>query len=204
MKKTFVCILTAIAVFSLSACATKVTRVGASQQRDLSGRWSMTDVREMAGSLLNDCLASSRVDRLVQDWRRGHRGQNPKCIVGVFRNTSSEHIDTNILSDALETAIMNSDRLDFVASGDMREQLRNERQEQQTNASEATAARLANETGAAFMLSGTVQSMLDSEGSRSFRNYIVNAQLANVETSEVVWRGRAEVTKEIIRSKSRA
>jgi uncharacterized protein (TIGR02722 family) len=208
MKKHFIGIAAAVTVsgflsLSLTGCATQVTRVSASQQRDLSGRWSMTDVREIAGNLLKDCLGSSRVNRLVQDWQRAHRGQNPKCIVGLFRNTSSEHIDTTILSSALEKAIMDSDTLDFVAGGDTREQIRSERQEQQTNASEATAARLGNETGAAFMLSGSVKAMLDQEGNRSFRNYIVDAQLTNIETSDIVWRGRAEINKEVVRSKSR-
>ncbi|MDR0539480.1 MAG: penicillin-binding protein activator LpoB [Spirochaetaceae bacterium] len=187
----------------VSCTSTQVKRVGAEQQRDLSGKWSANDVREIARKLIDDCLASPRVNTLVQDWKRAHRNQNPACVVGNFKNSSSEHIDTNILARALETAIMNSGKLDFVAGGAVREQLRGERIQQAQNASEATAAAIGNETGAAFMLSGDVKAMLDQDGNKSFRNYFVDAQLTNVETGRIVWQGQAEVTKEVIRPKSR-
>ena len=200
MKQKMVCAACAVFLMvSFSGCssAPKVKRVEAGEQRDLSGRWSANDVRAIAGKLLDDCLGSPGVNRQIQDWKRSNRNENPTCIVGNFRNSSSEHIDTNILSRSLETAILNSGVLDFVAGGNVRDQIRTERQEQQVNASEKTAAALGNETGATFMLSGDVKSMIDQAGNKSYRNYFVDAQLTNIETGRIVWQGQAEVAKEI-------
>ncbi|MDR2601015.1 MAG: penicillin-binding protein activator LpoB [Spirochaetaceae bacterium] len=191
-----------IAALCFSSCAS-VQRVSADQQKDLSGRWSANDVREIAKTLIGDCLDSPAVSRLVREWKNNHGGQNPSCIVGDFRNSSSEHIDTGILSRALQTAIMNSGDLDFVADKTLRAGLREERQDQQTNASETTALALGKETAAAFMLSGEIKSMLDQAGNKAYRNYFVDAQLTNIETNRIVWQGQAEVTKEIVRAQSR-
>jgi hypothetical protein len=120
-------------------------------------------------------------------------------MVGTFRNESSEHIDTAIISIMIENAIINSGRMTFVAGGDMRQELRDERQDQQINASEATASALGYETGATFLLTGTVRSMVDRAGNRTVRSYFVNAELTNIQTNERLWMGLNDQIKKEIR-----
>jgi uncharacterized protein (TIGR02722 family) len=186
------------AALSMGCATTGVTRVDAGTQIDLSGYWNDTDVRKVCESLIDQCLSSPAVARRADEWRTSHKGENPTVIVGVFRNSSSEKIDTTIISKTMQTAIINSGILDFVAGGDTRDQLRTERDDQQYNASETTAAALANETAATFMLTGTVNSMVDKAGNTSVRSYFVDAQLTNIETNRILWQAQNSDIKKVI------
>ena len=194
MKK-FVSIVGAILLL-LSSCASgpKVSRIDASTQTDLSGYWNDTDVRIVCESLINDCLNSPRVDQAI----RAMGGKTPIVLVGSFRNESSEHIDTSIIASTMEVTIFNSGKMDFVAGGSTRNELRAERQDQQSNASEATAARLANETGANFMLFGSVKTIIDKAGNQTVRTYFVTAEMTNVETNARMWMGQNNEIKKVV------
>jgi len=104
----------------------------------------------------------------------------------------------------METVIFNSGKLDFVAGGDTRSDVREERQDQQSNASEESAARLGREIGADFVLTGSVRTIVDREGNRSVRTYWVTAELTNVETNARMWMGQNnEITKVVVRPNNR-
>ena len=64
----------------------------------------------------------------------------------------------------MERAFINSGLVQVVQSGAMRDELRSERADQQEFASEETRKRWKQETGADYMLNGTINSIVDSEG----------------------------------------
>ena len=193
MKKLLVCCGAALLLFSCSSNP-KVTRVDSSTQTDLSGHWNDTDVRIVCDSLIKACLESPRVSQEI-----ARKGKLPVFLVGRFKNESDEHIDTLIISDTMETALFNSGRADFVAGGSVRDELRAERQDQQGNASEATARALANETGADFLLTGSVRTIVDRAGNTSTRTYYVRAELTNIETNVRLWMDQNNEIKKIIK-----
>jgi hypothetical protein len=190
-----------------SACSSspKVTRVEAGgSSSDLSGNWSAADVKIVCDSLIADALASPRIDAYIRDYSARNRGARPAVIVGRFRNNSSEHIDTAIISGQMRTAIINSGKLDFVEGGETRDDIRTERTDQQGNASEATASALANETGANFMLTGEVRSIVDRAGNTTARTYYVRASMTDIETNRIIWEGENNsIQKEIRQPRSR-
>jgi uncharacterized protein (TIGR02722 family) len=190
----FVCVCAALLVLG---CASnpKVKRVDPDTQIDLSGYWNDTDVRIVCEGLINECLASPRVDQVAVQ-----RGKLPVIIVGVFRNDSDEHIDTSIIARRMEASILNSGKADFVAGGDTRDDIRSERQEQQSWASEETAKALANETGADFYLSGSVKTIIDRAGNTATRTYFVFAELTEIETNRRVWIGENSDIKKLIKN----
>jgi len=98
----------------------------------------------------------------------------------------------------METAIFNSGKMDFVAGGAIRDALRAERQDQQSNASEATAASLGKEVGADFMLFGSVRTIIDKAGNQTVRTYFVSAELTNVETNTRMWMGQNSEIKKVV------
>jgi uncharacterized protein (TIGR02722 family) len=190
------------AVFVLfAACSSvpKVTRVDAETQVDLSGRWNDTDIRIVCDSLIKNALASTRVDQYIRDFSGKNGGVLPTVIVGRFRNTSSEHIDTEIISGIMRSSILNSGKLDFVEGGEARDAIRAERQDQQSNASVESAAALAQETGANLMLTGEVNSTVDRAGNTTVRSYFVKATLTNVETTRILWEDSNNEIKKVIK-----
>jgi uncharacterized protein (TIGR02722 family) len=184
----------------LAGCATTGTsRVDASTQIDLTGRWNDSDVRIVCDTLVNECLNAPGVDRAISQFSSSRKGELPTVIVGRFANTSSEHIDTSIIAKMMETAIINSGKLEFVAGGDIREGLRDEREDQAFNASEDTAAAIGNETGATFMLTGSVKSSVEQSGNTTVRAYFVDAQLTNIETNRIIWQGQNADIKKVFK-----
>ena len=196
MKKLLV--IAGVVLLLLPSCASSpsagVTRVDSSTTTDLSGYWNDTDVKTVCKALIDDCLSSPRVDQAI----KAMGGKTPIVLVGSFKNESSEHIDTSIISSTMEVTIFNSGKMDFVAGGGTRDELRAERQDQQSNASEATASALANETGANFMLFGTVRAIVDKAGNETVRTYFVTAEMTNVETNSRMWMGQNNDIKKII------
>jgi uncharacterized protein (TIGR02722 family) len=185
----------------LSSCASSgVTRVDAGTTTDLSGYWNDTDVRIVCQALINDCLTSPRVSQAIA----AMGGKTPVVLVGSFKNESMEHIDTSIISSVMEATIFNSGKMDFVAGGNTREELRAERQDQQSNASEATASSLANETGADFLLTGTVRAIVDRAGNQTTRTYFVSAEMSSIETNTRMWMGQnSEIKKIVVQARHR-
>ena len=200
MKQIKKSIMFIMAILILVSCATSVNRVDANTQIDLSGYWNDTDVRIVCEALIRDFLDSPRVIQTIETMG----GKTPVVLVGRFRNESSEHIDTAIIASTMETVIFNTGRLDFVAGGGVRDELRAERQDQQSQASEETASALANETGADFMLFGTVRSIVDRAGNQTVRTYFVNAEMTNIETNQRMWMAtNSEIKKVIVQPRNR-
>jgi len=191
-----------LVILALGSCSSSpnVMRVDSLTQVDLTGRWNDTDVRVVCESLLNDCLSSSAVNRFVEQYASQNGGRQPAAIVGAFRNASSERIDTSIISRNMETAIVNSGKLTFVAGGDTRQEIRNERQDQQMgDTSDETAAALGYETGAILMLTGSVNCIVERSGNTTVRAYFVDAQLTNIENNQRIWMGTNNEIKKVIR-----
>jgi hypothetical protein len=187
-------------MFPACSSGPDVKRVDSSSRIDLSGYWNDTDVRIVCEALIKDCLNSQRVDQAI----RAKGGKMPVVLVGRFRNESDEHIDTAIISSIMEATIFGSGKLDFVAGGSTRDELRAERQDQQGNASEETAKALAKETGADFLLTGTVRTIIDRADNKTVRTYFVNAEMSNIETNQRMWMGQnSEIKKVITRSKAK-
>ncbi|MCL2065353.1 MAG: penicillin-binding protein activator LpoB [Candidatus Cloacimonetes bacterium] len=197
MKKLTIILVSIMALLLIASCGPQgpqVTRIDAGTQTDLSGFWNDTDVRIVTTALINDFLNSPRVNQAIE----AMGGRTPIVLVGRFSNESSEQINTAIISSTFETVIFNTGRLDFVAGGSARDQLRAERQDQQSHASEQTAAALANEAGADFMLFGTVRSQVDRAGNQTVRTYIVDAEITSVETNQRIWMGRNDEIKKVV------
>ena len=205
MKKIYSTTLMFILIMLLlGACSSqpRVERVDASTQIDLTGRWNDTDVRMVCESLINDVLSSARVSQFIRDYSAQNGGRIPAVLVGRFSNESSERINTDIISRNMEVAIVNSGRLDFVAGGETRQEIRTERQDQQAHASEETAALLGYETGAALLLTGSVNSIVERSGNTTVRSYFVNAELTDISTNARIWMGENSEIKKVIQQRN--
>jgi uncharacterized protein (TIGR02722 family) len=192
MKKAAVLLFAFLLVFS--ACSsTKVERVDSNSQIDLSGYWNDVDVKIVCDSLIRDCLNSPRVNQAI-----AAKITTPVVLVGKFRNESSEHIDTGIISSIMEAAIFNTGKMDFVAGGDVRDEIRSERDDQQNYASASTMKEMHNETGADYLLTGTVRSIVDRGSNQSVRTYFVTAELTDIETTQRMWIGQNNEIKKVV------
>ncbi len=175
----------------------QVSRVAADQQTDLSGKWNETDSRLVAEQMVSSLT--------TRPWLNDYVSQNnkkPTVIVGTIRNLSSEHIQTDIFVTDIERELVNSGKVSFVASKHEREEVREERLDQQTQATEETAKKLAAEAGADFMLKGSIKDLVDRVEGTETKFYQVDMELINVETNEKVWIDTKKIKKIVERSGS--
>ena len=196
MKKIFVifaCVLLLVLTGCESTRSVSVDRIDASTAIDLSGYWNDTDIRIVAETLVKDCVNAPAIENYIRNNR-----MLPVVIVGSFKNDTDEHIDTSIIAKKFETALINSGKVDFVASSSERQEIREERLEQQEWASEETAKRLANEYGADFMLIGSVKTSVDMVDNKTVRTYFVYAELIDIETNRKLWIGENSEIKKLI------
>ncbi len=189
----------AVALVTAAGCATRVERLQASQVTDLSGAWNDTDSRLVSEEMINDSLSRA----WLQDWYRAHSNKRPAVIVGTVRNLSHEHINVNTFTSAMERALINSGKVDFVASRTERKDIREERKDQDINAREDTRKAMGQELGADYMLTGTINTIVDPSGSTQVRYYQVNMSLISLADNRIVWVGQKEIKKEVTRSKLR-
>jgi uncharacterized protein (TIGR02722 family) len=199
MKKTIhgVCAaFVVLAAFILFASCHSVKRVDADTQVDLSGYWNDTDLRMASDALIKACLETPRLSQFEAAQRR-----LPVIIVGNFRNASDEHIDTSILSQRLEASVLNSGKAEFVASGDLRQEIRAERDDQQSGyTSDESAAALGLETGADFIMTGSVKTIVDRYDKTATRSYFITAELTDITTNRRVWIGEYNEIKKVIKN----
>jgi penicillin-binding protein activator len=173
------------------ACAQKVSRIDPTAVTDLSGRWNDTDSRLVA----NELITSSLQDPWLQRHRTVSGGAAPVVIVGSFRNRTMEHIAVSTFIRDLERAYVGSGAVRVVASPDERREIRDERTDQQEHASAATRARMAQETGARYMLQGDIEAIEDREGRERVIYYQIDATLIDLQSNEKVWTGQKQIKK---------
>lgn len=188
MKKMML-LLSVIAV-AAGGCATQVIRKDPSEVVDFSGRWNDTDARLTAEEMISQCLSEAWIGQFNMA-----KGRAPYVIVGQVVNRSHEHIDTGIITDSLSRALLNSGKVKFVASKDERLDVREERQDQQVNSAAPTRAEVRQETGADFMLIGSVASIKDETRGKYAILFQVNLELVDMTTNEKVWIGQKPIKK---------
>ncbi len=193
--KTAVLLLT---VIIMASCAsTTVKRTDSDEVIDLSGRWNDTDSRLVAEEMVTDSLSRPWLTDYI-----AAKGSKPVLIVGTIRNKSSEHIETGVFIKDIERELINSGKVTFVASKIERDEIREERKDQQTFSTMETVKDLVAETGADFMMIGQITSVTDAVDGKKVVLYQVDMEIINLESNEKVWIGSKEVKKFIKKSKS--
>nr|WP_320119316.1 penicillin-binding protein activator LpoB [uncultured Marinifilum sp.] len=194
MKYSFRLFVVALVVLSFASCSRQVTRVSPDQQIDLSGRWNDSDSKLAAEALIDQVLNQGWIGNFKQEFDR-----KPVVTVGLITNKSSEHIDSDTYIKDIEKAILNDGRVRLVQAGAKREELRQERADQQDFASKETIKKWGRELGADFILQGDITSIIDSYKKEKVRYYQLNLELTNLESNELVWMGDKKIKKYVNR-----
>lgn len=190
-----------IAALCLAAgCGKRVQRISPGQATDLSGRWNDTDSGAVSKEIIKDCLAQS----WLTEWKLENDNGRPVVIVGNIVNKSHEHINVQTFVKDIQRALINSQKVRFVSSRSERDELREERSDQhEGHTSGETRAGVGRETGANFMMKGSINTILDELEEYKAIYYQVNVELHNLTTNEISWVGQKEIKKIIDRDSTK-
>lgn len=175
----------------LTGCATSsVNRMDVDETTDLSGDWNDTDSRLVSEEMVRDLLS--------HPWAAKHRsstGKSPTVIVGDLVNLSHEHINVATFIADIERQLINSGKVEFVASSYERGEIRDERDDQRAYASKKTAKAMGQELGADYMLKGNINTILDTQGKTQVRYYQVDLTLISLKDNRKIWIGQKKIKK---------
>lgn len=207
----------ALLLLGLVACGgTRVTRGDTNQTLDLSGNWNAEDSRLVAQAMvMGETNAAqpygglNRVYGILEhpwhtDFKAQHRGEKPVLKVGrVIVRSNGDVIDTQIFTDDIRRALINSGQVRVVASNSENWQTRNEQADQDVHASEATRKEAFQEIGSDYLLQGTIKVQDDKAGRTTEKFYSIDLVLTHVKSQEIVWQGNKKIRKIVERSATR-
>ncbi|HEX4975581.1 MAG TPA: penicillin-binding protein activator LpoB [Pseudomonadales bacterium] len=175
----------------LSGCSSSsVNRIDTDETVDLSGGWNDTDSRLVSEEMVGDLLSHPWVAK-----HHNSTGKNPTVIVGTLTNLSHEHINVATFIGDIERQLINSGKVEFVASSYERDEIRDERDDQREYASKQTAKPMGREIGADYMLKGVINTILDTQGKTQVRYYQVDLTLISLKDNKKIWVGQKKIKK---------
>jgi uncharacterized protein (TIGR02722 family) len=198
MTKKGIFLIAVCSVLIIAGCQTIATqRVETDTVTDVGDKWNDTDSRLVAEERVQDALERP----WLKQFKQSNKQKNPTVIIGSVKNRSHEHINVKTFVRDLERSLLNSGEVEFVASKSERDEIRDERFDQASNASEDTAKFDGDEVGADFMLKGELNSIVNKDGGKSVKFYQVNLTLIEISKNKKVWIGEKKIKKLIKQSR---
>ena len=182
----------------LGCSGTKVERIAVDSVKDLSGDWNDTDSRLVSEEMIHDLMSAPWLTRHKAEGKKA-----PSLIVGEIKNLSHEHIAVNAFVGDIERNLINAGDVQFVASRNERQEIRDERKDQDLNAAEETRKAMGKELGADYMLKGEINTIIDAEGKTQAKFYQVDLTLISLSDNRKVWVGQKKIKKLVEKGKMR-
>jgi penicillin-binding protein activator len=180
-----------VAALALSACASdpKVSYGDATAVETTTTDFGSTDLQTIAATLVDDLLSFPPIIDLTT-------GQRPVVFVDKIKNKTVEHIDTESITDSVQTKLLKSGKFRFVdmsAVQAMQDQMQFQQESGLVDPSKAAA--FGKQTGAQFMLYGNMASIVKRNSSTKDVYYKFTLKLVNLESGLLEWTGEKEIRK---------
>lgn len=174
----------------LSGCSTEVSYGDAKETETVTVEYGSTDLQSLASKMARSLADSPAVKEAGVNGR-------PVLFVDSIRNKSSEHIDTEALTDSMRTQLLRSGKFRFVDMSkvqSVKDQL--EYQQQSGMVNPAAMVRLGKQTGAQYMLYGNLASIVKDNGKVKDVFYQLTMNLMELESGELIWADQQEIRKQ--------
>lgn len=175
----------------LSACASdpKVSYGDATAVETTTTEFGSTDLQTIAATLVDDLLTFPPIVEMTS-------GSRPVVFVDAIKNKTSEHIDTESITDTIQTKLLKSGKFRFVdmsAVQAVKEQFAFQQDSGLVDPGKAAA--FGKQTGAQFMLYGNMASIVKRNSSTKDVYYKFTMKMLNLESGLLEWAGEKEIRK---------
>ena len=177
------------AVMGLSACQSKVEYGDATEVETVNENFGSTDLQAVAAKMVDSMVTFPPVVAITQSSR-------PIIFVDKVKNKTSEHIDTESITDTISNKLLRSGKFRFIDMTKVdvvRKQL-----DYQNNAGmvdPSTAIKFGRQIGAQYMLYGNLSSIVKQAGSTKDVYYKMTMRLMDLETGLIEWSDEKEIRK---------
>ena len=177
-----------VAVTSLCSCSGSSVYVP-TESVTQTGTFSDTDMRMMATAMY------ASLQKRLQVIAPADSGKPPVVALLHLNNKTSEHIDTDAIADKLQIEMIKAGTLRFVDRSKLQEVSKEFDLGGSGMINPETAKKAGNVTGADFLLTGDVGSIVKSSGTKQLNFYRLSMRLVQVDTDELVWADEFEIKK---------
>ena len=188
MKKYTQLIMVAGFAFILAACTT-VKYGDATATETVNTDFGSTDLQSIAAKMVDDLLTFPPVLQMTKSRR-------PVMFVDTIKNKTTEHIDTESITDSIQSKLINSGAFRFVDMTAV-EQVKKQLNYQQNSGmvDDRQAVAVGRQIGAEFMLYGNLSSIVKKDGSTKDVYYKFTLKMTNLETGILEWSNEKEIRK---------
>jgi uncharacterized protein (TIGR02722 family) len=191
MKKLLVAASISLALIALGGCTNKsVVSYGDARAVETTNiNFGSTDLQKIAGKMTDSLLLSPVVGTLTANTR-------PILFVESIKNKTSEHIDTESITDSISTKLLRSGKFRFVDMARVaavQEQLDYQQNSGMVDDSKAIA--IGKQVGAQYMLYGNLASIVKSNKDKSDVYYKFTLRLLDLQSGLVEWADETEIRK---------
>lgn len=189
-----VCLL-GIAALLASGCAAfraSTTDVPVDQQRHMGASYDYSDMRNISEGITSDLLGSAFLAK---------QKKTPLMMIAGVQNRTSRYVDTKALTDRIRTALIQSEKAQFVNEA-RRDELLKEQGYQAAHATPETQVAVGRQLGARYMLTGSLVEM-ESESPRQVRvskqklnYYKLTIEITDLETGIIAWTAEKEFARQ--------
>ncbi|WP_340677992.1 penicillin-binding protein activator LpoB [Paraglaciecola sp.] len=191
MKKLLLVSAISLALSLMAGCANKtVVKYGdAEAVETTSVNFGSTDLQKIAQQMTESLLQSPVVGTVTANKR-------PIVFVDTVKNKTSEHIDTESLTDSISTQLLRSGKFRFVDMTKVtavREQLNYQNDGGLVDPNKAV--QFGKQVGAEYMLYGNLASIVKTNADKSDVYYKFTMRLMDLESGLVEWADETEIRK---------
>lgn len=195
MKNFKLISLSSIAVLSasvlLGGCSSdsKVSYTDPNAVQTVSINYSSTDLQSITNQMVDSMLTAPRVSAITAK-------STPVLFISDVQNNSDQMIDTQSLTNAISTRLINSGKFNFVDMSQV-DQIKKQMayQHQSGMVDPATAAAMGKQVGAQYMLYGDISSISQRNNKEQTLYLQVTMKLMDVQSGLIIWQGEKQISK---------
>lgn len=181
--------LVAVILLFIAGCASKVEYGDATAVETTTTGFGSTDLQKMAEKMVDSLLTFPPVVEVTSKRR-------PVLFVDNIKNKTSEHIDTESITDTISTRLLRSGKFRFVDMtkvDDVYRQL--DFQTDSGLVDPKTAVKVGKQIGAEYMLYGNLSSIVKRSDDKKDVYYKFTMKLMHLETGLLEWSDEKEIRK---------
>ncbi len=184
-----------LAATVFTGCSTtKVSYGDAADVETTTASFGSTDLQQIASKMVESLLSYPSIVEVT-------RQRRPVIFIDGIKNKTTEHIDTESITDTIATRLMRSGKfrfIDITKIESVRKQIEFQRESGMVNPN--TAIQTGRQIGAEYMLYGNLSSIVKKSGRTKDVYYKFTLKLMHLKSGIIEWSDEKEIRKTRTRS----
>lgn len=177
-----------ISVVALSGCSSNVKYGDAGAVETTTTEFGSTDLQMISEKMVDSLLSFPPIVQITANKR-------PVMFVDQVKNKTTEHIDTESVTDTISSRLLRSGKFRFVDMTKVAEVQKQLKYQSSGMVDESTATKVGRQIGAEYMLYGNLSSIVKKADSTKDVYYKLTLKLMHLETGLVEWSDEKEIRK---------